>query len=62
MTTSILEYLKHYYEKNELYCSICLERASVNHWVTTTCEGHMLIYEEMVYEQTQRRRIVYEAG
>lgn len=55
MSTSVFEYLKRHYEENELYCSICLERETMKHWMFSTCEGRLLSREEMEYELKNRR-------
>lgn len=63
-TENLFEYLKYHYEINEMYCSICLERQTLKHWLFFTCEGKMLSREEMEHERTQRRTeriIVYDA-
>lgn len=56
-TENLFEYLKYHYEINELYCSICLERQTVNHWFYSTCEGKLLSRKEMEHEQLHRKRI-----
>jgi hypothetical protein len=58
MPTSLFQDLKQYYEENELYCSICLERGTIKHWVLSTCEGILLSREDMEYELIRRGKTV----
>jgi hypothetical protein len=58
MPTSLFQDLKQYYEENELYCSICLERETIKHWTLSTCEGILLSREDMEYELIRRGKTV----
>jgi hypothetical protein len=54
MPSSVFQDLKQYYEENELYCPICLERETIKHWMLSTCESILLSREDMEYELTRR--------